>query len=50
MSTSLYSNAARNKLNNLPQNLWVFKNQEARDTAHKIDAINHGAKYSFQGK
>lgn len=40
----------RNKLNNSPQNLWVFKNQEAHDTAHKIDAMNHGAKYSFKGK
>lgn len=40
----------RNKLNNSPNNLWVFKNQKAHDTAHKVDAKNYGAKYSFQGK
>lgn len=39
----------RNKLNNSPENLWVFKNQKEHDRAHRIDAKKHGAKASYQG-
>lgn len=39
----------RRKDNNSMNNLWVFKNQEAHDRAHKIDAAKYGPKASYQG-
>ncbi|QNJ97015.1 HNH endonuclease [Constantimarinum furrinae] len=39
----------RNKLNNNPNNLWVFPNQAAHDRVHKIDARRHGKKISYKG-
>lgn len=39
----------RNKLNNAPDNLWVFKNQEEHDRIHKWDAIRFGKKASYLG-
>lgn len=39
----------RNKLNNSPNNLWVFKNQKEHDRIHKLDARNHGKKASYKG-
>jgi hypothetical protein len=39
----------RNKSNNSIDNLWVFRNQEAHDRAHRIDARRYGAKASYQG-
>lgn len=40
----------RNKQNNSPDNLHVFKNQKEHDKAHKKDAGKYGKKYSYQGK
>ena len=40
----------RNKLNNSPQNLQVFHNQQAHFRTHLIDAKKYGSKYSFSGK
>ena len=37
----------RDKLNNHPSNLWVFKNQYDHDRIHQIDAENYGAAYSY---
>ncbi len=37
----------RDKLNNDPQNLWVFANRAAHARAHWIDAKRYGFKYSF---
>ncbi len=39
----------RDKLDNSPENLHVFPNQEAHDKAHRLDAIRHGKKASYQG-
>lgn len=39
----------RNKQNNTPGNLWVFKNQEEHDRAHKLDAKRFGKKASYKG-
>lgn len=39
----------RNKKNNDPGNLWVFKNQAAHDRAHKQDARKYGKGYSYKG-
>lgn len=39
----------RDKLDNHPDNLHVFPNQAAHDRAHKIDALRHGKKASYQG-
>lgn len=39
----------RNKKDNSPKNLWVFKNQTEHDKAHKLDAIKHGKKVSYKG-
>ena len=39
----------RDKLDNSRENLHVFPNQEAHDRAHKIDAMRHGKKVSYQG-
>jgi len=39
----------RNKTNNQPDNLWVFKNQEEHDRIHKLDAKRHGKKASYKG-
>jgi len=39
----------RDKTNNHPGNLWVFKNQEAHDRVHKLDARRHGKKASYKG-
>ena len=39
----------RNKLNNHPENLYVFANQEAHDRVHKIDAERFGYDASYRG-
>lgn len=39
----------RNKLNNHPDNLYVFRNQAEHDRIHKIDARRHGKTASYQG-
>lgn len=39
----------RNKQNNAPSNLYVFKNQMEHDKAHKIDAKKFGKKVSYKG-
>jgi len=39
----------RDKSDNRPWNLWVFRNQKAHDRAHKIDAYRHGKKASYKG-
>ena len=39
----------RNKTNNKPGNLWVFKNQEEHDRVHKHDAKRFGKKASYKG-
>ncbi|MBL0340923.1 MAG: HNH endonuclease [Bacteroidetes bacterium] len=39
----------RDKQNNSKQNLWVFKNQEQHDRAHKMDAMRHGKQVSYKG-
>jgi hypothetical protein len=39
----------RDKLDNSPENLWVFANQEEHDRVHKIDAYRHGKSASYQG-
>ena len=40
----------RNKQDNRMSNLYVFPNQRAHWNAHKQDARNYGAEYSFRGK
>ena len=39
----------RDKTNNSKDNLWVFKNQEEHDRAHRIDAKRHGKEASYKG-
>lgn len=39
----------RNKLDNSPENLHIFKNQNEHDRAHKIDAKRFGKKNSYKG-
>lgn len=39
----------RNKQNNSPHNLWVFKNQQEHDRVHKEDAKKYGKKASYKG-
>ncbi len=39
----------RNKQDNRSSNLWVFKNQDAHDNAHKKDARRFGKKASYRG-
>jgi hypothetical protein len=39
----------RNKKNNSPENLWVFKDQEKHDRVHKYDAYKHGFKAGYSG-
>lgn len=39
----------RNKQNNSPDNLHVFKSQKEHDRAHKFDANRFGEKYSYKG-
>ncbi|MDF3822616.1 HNH endonuclease signature motif containing protein [Leptospira sp. 96542] len=39
----------RNKLDNSPENLFIFKNQNEHDRAHKIDAKRFGKKNSYKG-
>lgn len=39
----------RDKVNNSKDNLWVFKNQEEHDRAHRIDAKRHGKEASYKG-
>ncbi|TGL66530.1 HNH endonuclease signature motif containing protein [Leptospira levettii] len=39
----------RNKLDNSPENLHIFKNQYEHDRAHKIDAKRFGKKNSYKG-
>lgn len=40
----------RNKRNNTPSNLHVFKNQAAHDRAHRIDAKKYGSDFSYKGR
>jgi hypothetical protein len=39
----------RDKSNNSKYNLWVFKNQEAHERAHRNDAKRYGRKASYRG-
>ena len=39
----------RDKTNNSPDNLYVFRNQSQHDKAHKIDALRFGKNYSYKG-
>src|SRR2546427_5521266 len=39
----------RDKLNNDPDNLWVFSSQEEHDMVHEEDAFLYGEKASYQG-
>lgn len=39
----------RDKSNNDPDNLWVFRSQEEHDEVHEIDAYRHGERASYQG-
>lgn len=39
----------RNKSDNRPSNLWVFKNQKQHEWAHKKDAFKFGWKASYKG-
>ena len=39
----------RDKTDNSLGNLWVFKNQQEHDRAHKLDAKRHGKDASYQG-
>lgn len=39
----------RNKKDNRPQNLWVFRNQDEHDRAHDFDACEHGEEASYRG-
>ena len=39
----------RDKLDNSPDNLWVFENQDEHDRVHRIDAKRHGERASYQG-
>ncbi len=39
----------RNKQNNDPRNLWVFKNQAEHDAQHRRDAEKYGAWWSYNG-
>ena len=39
----------RDKSNNDPDNLWVFRNQEEHDRVHLEDELRHGARASYQG-
>lgn len=49
-SSEVVHHINRNKQDNRPSNLYVFSNQRAHWAAHKKDAQNYGAKYSFKGK
>ena len=40
----------RNKQNNSPKNLHVFRNQKEHDKAHSIDARRYGNEYSYMGR
>lgn len=40
----------RNKLNNSPFNLHVFRNQSQHNRVHQYDAKRFGKAYSFKGK
>jgi hypothetical protein len=40
----------RDKHNNHPSNLWVFRNQEEHHEAHEQDAEDYGEEYSYKGK
>lgn len=39
----------RNKTNNHPSNLWVFRDQAEHDRVHKLDAKRYGARASYKG-
>lgn len=39
----------RDKTNNDPDNLWVFRSQDEHDRVHEEDAYRHGDKASYQG-
>jgi hypothetical protein len=40
----------RNKQNNSPSNLHIFKSQIEHDKAHKKDARRYGKAFSYKGK
>ena len=40
----------RNKWNNSPGNLWVFRSQKDHDRIHKADAHKYGRSYSYVGR
>jgi hypothetical protein len=40
----------RNKQNNSPSNLHVFKNQFEHDKAHRRDASRYGKAFSYKGR
>jgi hypothetical protein len=40
----------RNKQNNSPSNLHVFRNQFEHDKAHRKDAKRFGKEFSYQGR
>lgn len=40
----------RNKQNNKPDNLHVFKNQAEHDKIHRQDAKKYGKRYSYKGR
>lgn len=39
----------RNKQNNEPDNLLLFKNQAEHDAQHKRDALKYGERWSYNG-
>lgn len=39
----------RNKQNNDPRNLWLFKNQAEHDAQHRLDAEKYGEWWSYNG-
>jgi len=40
----------RNKLNNCPENLWVFRNQYEHSRVHEYDTRRFGPGYSYGGR
>jgi hypothetical protein len=40
----------RNKANNSPSNLFVFRSQLEHDKAHKKDALRFGKDFSYSGR
>jgi hypothetical protein len=48
--TEVVHHIDRNKKNNNPGNLYVFKSQAAHDRVHKKDARKYGKRYSYKGR